>query len=112
MGVDVFEAKNDAPVGADSDGPKVLSITLELMEAIAGKIESLRGRCGVEQGKNVLDLGEKVLPDLVPLAALIEAFQASVFELTITQKLLYTDNCHLSTGSQDGLIRPPCQHRG
>ena len=71
MGVTVLEAKNDAPVGADGDGPKVPPVAFELVEAIARKIETLRGGCGVEQGKNVLDFVEKVWPDFAAVPALI-----------------------------------------
>jgi hypothetical protein len=95
VGVSVLETKNDAPVGADGDGPKVPAIAFELVEAIAGKIESLRGSCGVEQGENVLDFVEMVRPDPAAVAALVEAFKPRCLKLAITRSE-YSDNCHLS----------------
>ncbi len=46
-GIGLFEAKNDAPIGPHCDCPKPFPFSLERVQAIAGKVESLWRDCGI-----------------------------------------------------------------
>ena len=65
MGVAFLKAKNNAPVGPHGDRPVSLPVAFEWMEAIAGKIESLRRGGCVEHGQDAFDLIGQVTANLV-----------------------------------------------
>ena len=50
------------------------------MQAIAGKVESLRGVGGVERGQNIFDSVKEICPDLAAVVTLEKSFQPPVLE--------------------------------
>ena len=63
----------------------------------AWDIQSLRCRGGIENRKNSFDRFQKVGSYPASIAAFIEAFQTSMLEAANQQRLLSSNNCHLST---------------
>jgi hypothetical protein len=75
-----FKAEDDAPIGTDGHGPESLQVTLQRVQAIAGQVESLRRRCGIENRKDPLHGVQQVWPYPASVTAFIEALETSMFE--------------------------------
>jgi hypothetical protein len=78
--VSVLKPKNDPPIGADGDSPESLSVAFEGMQAIAGKIKSLRSARGVERSQNIFDLVDEISSDLAAVATFVTSFQPLMLE--------------------------------
>jgi hypothetical protein len=83
-----FKAKNDAPISLYSHGPQPFQFSFKRVQPIARDIQSLRRRGGIENRKNSFDRFHKVGSYPAPIAAFIEAFQASMFKAPDHQRLL------------------------
>jgi len=89
----IFETENNPPVGANREGPVSFPIAFELVQAVAGKIESLRGGSGVQYAQNTLDFVGQVSAKALRLFCSNSRFRPLCLKLTITVKV-YSDNCH------------------
>jgi hypothetical protein len=79
-GIILFKPKNDAPIGPYRYGPQALQIASERMQAIAGKIQSLRCRGRIENRENSFNRIQEVGPYPAAVTAFIETFQASMLK--------------------------------
>ena len=77
--------------------PQPLQFAFKRVQPIARDIQSLRRRGGIENRKNSFDRLQKVGSYPASIAAFIEAFQTSMLEAANQQRLLSSNNCHLST---------------
>jgi hypothetical protein len=93
----ILEPENDPPVGANGDSPESFAVTFELMQAIAGEIESVGRSRGVERGQNIFDSLDEVCPDLTAVVTLEKPFQPLCLKLWIILRQVYSDKCPLST---------------
>ena len=75
-----FKAENDAPVSPYRYSPQPFQFALKWVQPIAGDIQSLRCRGGIENRKNSFDRLQKIRSDATSVAAFIQAFQASVLK--------------------------------
>jgi hypothetical protein len=87
-GIIPFKAKNDAPISPYRHCPQPLHFAFKRVQSIARDIQSLRRRGGIENRKNSFDRLQKVWSYPAPIAAFIEAFQASMFKAPDHQRLL------------------------
>jgi len=76
----IFETENNPPVGAHRDGPVSLPIAFELVQAVAGKIESLRRGSSVQDRQNTLDFVGQVSAKAAAIVLLEQPLQALVLE--------------------------------
>ena len=76
----IFETENNPPVGANREGPVSFPIAFELVQAVAGKIESLRGGSGVQYAQNTLDFVGQVSAKAAAIVLLEQPLQALVLK--------------------------------
>jgi hypothetical protein len=78
--VSILKPENDPPVGANGNGPESFAVTFQLMQAVAGKIESVGRFRGVERGQNIFDSLDEVCPDLTGVVTLEKPFKPPVLK--------------------------------
>ena len=78
--VRAFKTKDNAPIGTHRDRPKALQVASERVQSLAGQIHRLRGLGRIKAGENILNPVQQIRTYLARVAALIQAFQASVLK--------------------------------
>jgi hypothetical protein len=69
--VGTFEAENDTPIGPHRDGPGLLQIAFEGVEAIPGDVQDLRRSRGSENREDSFDCVQQVGTNPAAVVALI-----------------------------------------
>src|ERR1019366_3832227 len=79
-GVGALKTENNAPVGAYRHSPQPFQLAFQRVQTITGKIKRLRRNGLIENRQNFLHRVRQIRPDPAPVAAFIEALQASMLE--------------------------------
>ena len=75
-----LKPENNTPVGPHRDGPKPLQVALKGVKTITGKVHRPRRVGLIEADKDIVHDLQQVGPYSAPIAELVEALQAPVFE--------------------------------
>lgn len=65
---------------ARGNRPKPFKVALKRMQAVAGQVKFLPRRRGIEDGQYFLNCVREIRPYSPPVVALVEAFEAAMFE--------------------------------
>ncbi len=74
VGVAVFKAEDNPPVGAHGNAPVSLPVAFERMQAVSGKIQILGTHGVVQNGQNLADGLDQIRPDQAPVVFPVEPF--------------------------------------
>jgi hypothetical protein len=70
------KAEDDAPVRPDGHAPETLKVAFEGVKPKAGQVHIVRLSSAVQNGKDVFELLDVLLPDALALRVLEEPFEA------------------------------------
>ena len=89
-----FKAENNVPVRPHSNRSKTFQVALKRMQAITGKVHSLRRFSSVQASENVFHSLDQVGSYTAWVIALIKSFEAAMLEAS--NDLGYAVKCTLS----------------
>jgi hypothetical protein len=75
-----FKAEDDAPVGPDCRRPQPFHVAFKRMQAIAGNVQSLRRRGGIEHRKDSFNGFDQIRAYSTPVSTFIQTFQTAVLK--------------------------------
>jgi hypothetical protein len=81
-GISAFETKNHPPIPTYEHRPEALAIAPQRMQPEARSIHVLGFDRSIKTRKDALDFGNEIRPYLAAVAAIIEALQAAMFEIS------------------------------
>ena len=92
--IGAFKAEDYPRIRPDCNRPETLQLTLQRMQSIPRKVQSLRRFSFVEPGENIFDVVEQIRPYPPAIVALVQPFEAAMLEAS--NDLGYAVKCTLS----------------